>query len=187
MSDIRTPFTQQPARGAPMRQQYGQFAYAQPSVPVGYAQPFPQATGPQRAYATAYQQALRARAANGRITYGDILTDQAMASYTARVNGVSTIIIIMSALSLFFGVIIFSSLGVLTGCLQLRPRLRRPRTHRQKGNNRPQYRGGLPHRRLTHPRRHHRHGRQLEQHTRTARRQKYHWDATKVPQREATP
>ena len=42
-----------------------------------------------------------------------------MASYTARVNGVSTIIIIMSALSLFFGVIIFSSLGVLTGCLQL--------------------------------------------------------------------
>ena len=119
MSDIRTPFTQQPARGAPMRQQYGQFAYAQPSVPVGYAQPFPQATGPQRAYATAYQQALRARAANGRITYGDILTDQAMASYTARVNGVSTIIIIMSALSLFFGVIIFSSLGVLTGCLQL--------------------------------------------------------------------
>lgn len=119
MSDIRTPFTQQPARGAPMRQQYGQFAYAQPSVPVGYAQPFPQATGPQRAYATAYQQALRARAANGRITYGDILTDQAMALYTARVNGVSTIIMIMSVLSLFFGVIIFSSLGVLTGCLQL--------------------------------------------------------------------
>ena len=33
----------------------------------------------------------------------------------------------------------------------------------------------------------HRHGRQLEQRTRTARRQKYHWDATKVPQREATP
>ena len=69
MSDIRTPFTQQPARGAPMRQQYGQFAYAQPSVPVGYAQPFPQATGPQRAYATAYQQALRRMGGSPTATY----------------------------------------------------------------------------------------------------------------------